>query len=339
MSNINSTHKFIVSDFSQFNNTLLNDITNSIFNYYLKTELGITKNKKKGRVPFEWSDKKGNRNTGSFSFSRIFDFLRENRSFDPSSFNLLPLKCDWLDSSLEIAKPDGPIFSGDQKSFFGFEVESSLGKNFPVKASIDREGVAMSSVLNRVNRNLIHTHSKLIASSHLSVSLSDDWFNDLRMYFNDSVTVVDITLHQIYLMAEYNSLEFGWSFDKDRLGPKSGVRLADKFSWIGLITGRPLDDAANEIQNFIALKNVRNHLAHFDPPCFAWTVEDAVEWLNRIQGLGMLLWKIRKKLKAPFNEHIVKMLLLPKVRFDPLMKNRPSVALPKDQGYHSSTWK
>ena len=53
-------------------------------------------------------------------------------------------------------------------------------------------------------------------------------FTHLRMLLNECVSIVDITLHQLYFKAEYGPKPAGWTFDPDRLGRRHGVRLKDK---------------------------------------------------------------------------------------------------------------
>lgn len=157
------------------------------------------------------------------------------------------------------------------------------------------------------------------------------------MLINECVSIVDITLHQIYFMAEYRGKEKGWTFDKAALGSRQGQRVADKLSWIGKITGNPLHEQ-DLIKNFKRIKDLRNHLNHFDPPCFAYTMEDVVGWLNRIPPIGKLLWRIREKCQAQLSRGIVEIIALPKIIFIPLDPTAPRIAQPSDVGYLSSVW-
>src|SRR5205085_6350509 len=99
-----------------------------------------------------------------------------------------------------------------------------------------------------------------------------EWVNDMRMLLNDCISLVDVTLHQLYFAAEYR-LKKHWHFDAEKLGQRHGIRISDKFRWIGLITGSPLDNAKSEIDSFNVLRGVRNHLNHFDPPCVVISVD------------------------------------------------------------------
>lgn len=83
---------------------------------------------------------------------------------------------------------------------------------------------------------------------------------------------------------------------------------------------------------------VRNHFNHFDPPCIAYTVEDVVGWLNDVPRIGMLLWKIRAKLRSQLNPTIIEIITLPEVMFVPRNPTLPRVPQPRDVGYASTIW-
>jgi hypothetical protein len=164
-----------------------------------------------------------------------------------------------------------------------------------------------------------------------------DWLTDLRLLFSESVSLVDITLHQFYFRAKFDGAAHGWHFDDKKVGPRKGIRLMDKFKWIGEITGSPLENAHDELRQFEILKNLRNHLSHFDPPCFAYTLRDVASWLNLIPDLGRLLWKIRKKIGVQLTPPLVKMILLPKVEIHEKYV-RATVQPDQPSGYITSTW-
>jgi hypothetical protein len=176
-----------------------------------------------------------------------------------------------------------------------------------------------------------------VTSSEKAIATELDWLTDLRLLFSESVSLVDITLHQFYFRAKYDGTAHGWRFDDQVVGPRKGIRLMDKFKWIGKITGSPLDDAHDELRQFGILKSIRNHLSHFDPPCFAYTLLDVASWLNLIPALGRLLWKIRKKLGVQLTPPLVKMVLLPKVEIHE-KHVRTAVQTNQPSGYITSTW-
>ena len=145
------------------------------------------------------------------------------------------------------------------------------------------------------------------------------------------------TLHQLYFAAQYQP-RANWRFDPDKLGRRHGIRISDKLHWIGSITGRPLDDARDEVDSFNVLRGIRNHFNHFDPPCVVISIDDAADWLNRVPTIGHLLWKIRAKLEAHLTPELVEIMLLPIVKVNPKISQlaRPKQGI--DAGYRSSTW-
>jgi hypothetical protein len=139
---------------------------------------------------------------------------------------------------------------------------------------------------------------------------------ELRGLVCDSVALVDITLHQLYTKAKYDP-QPGWKFDESVLGKSFGRRLKDKIPWVGKITGRPLDDVRSELESLNEIRRLRNHLLHFDPPCMAYSIEDAAGWLNQISVIARLAWKIRLRTKSPVTEHLIQLMLLPRIVFVP----------------------
>ncbi len=125
-----------------------------------------------------------------------------------------------------------------------------------------------SQLITRV----IKSRTKLIESSNLA--LTDDWVFDFRTLVNDVISLIDITLMQFYIKAEYDPLP-GWKFDKDIVGEKYGRRIADKFKWIHEITGNHFPmNATKEMKSFESLRKLRNHLMHFDPPSLVILLEE-----------------------------------------------------------------
>ncbi len=157
------------------------------------------------------------------------------------------------------------------------------------------------------------------------------------MLLNDCISIVDVTLHQLYFRAQY-APKAHWTFDAEALGNRTGVRITDKFKWIGKITGKGFDNASAELTSFKLLKNVRNHFNHFDPPCVVISIDDAVEWLNLVPAIGRLVWKIRSKLDSQLNRDLVEIILLREVRVNPYIKSTDRIQQEKDVGYRSCVW-
>lgn len=271
------------------------------------------------------------------TLERLSEHMRSRRCLDESALDLPKIECDWLDRFPGIAKADAPIVSLDGKQYAPLSLPMSLGNRFPLAPCIDREGVAYRTLQTPILLNIYRLYYKLIENSHLAVTFNFSWLNDLRMLLNECVTAVDVTLHQLYFMAQYGDKPSAFKFDEGLLGPRHVRRLSDKFRWIGVITGKPLDNAQDEIVSFSILKDLRNHLSHFDPPCFAYTMEDAVSWLNRVSDVGRLLWRIREKLRAQISDPIIRIILLPQVEFRPRSMGT-RVPQPPNVGYGSTNW-
>ncbi len=314
--------------------------TNRIAAYVINriggTDFSISKLKKQGRTPFTWSVKGATRR-GELSLESLSEHMRLNRGLNCASLGLPKFECSWLDGLVSIAKPDAPIATVKGDEYAKFALEVPYGEGFPFQPCIDREGTAYRTLQVPVLNNIVRLYDRLISDSHLIVSSDGLWLTDLRMLLNECVSIVDMTLHQLYFMAQYSGSAQGFRFDEKALGGRHGARLLDKFRWINKITGRPLSDAQNEVKSFVVLKDLRNHLSHFDPPCLAYTVEDAVSWLNRVPDVGRLLWKIRAKLNAQLNESLVAVILLVPVQFEARAPG-PRVPQPPDVGYGSTNW-
>ncbi len=306
-----------------------------ILNHYSRRSLTANRYRKMG--PFELNDRNsGKPPAGPFRFEDFVSHIRDNRTFDHMLFDLPPLHSVWLDA-VPVFSINSPIYVTDVQGPLPL-VSLPFGETFPVKPSIDREGVAFGTFQTALQENIVRLFHQLIDTSHLALEVSGlDWFHGLRLIINDCVTIVDITLHQLYYKAQYVP-KANWRFDPVALRKQNSMRMMDKFKWIGKITGRGLDDAVEEKKRFKLLKNIRNHMNHFDPPCFAFTLKDAEEWLSHVPYIGRLLWKMRMKMDEPPTKGIVEMMTLPVVAFVPRNGSNPPLPQGQDVGYGSTTW-
>lgn len=295
----------------------------------------INEYRKMERINIRW--KKGNEDVLSVHrFNWLVDDIRSSRELNTSKHNLPPLNSNWLDQEIGLAL-QAPILSVEGKKTLPFALKTNFGDDFPITPSLDREGAVFSSFQLQIQNNILRLHKKIVEESDEVVKMSGSWLSDLRMIANESVSLLDITLHQLYIRAEYNALP-GWRFPREKLGDRTAGRLLDKLKWITHICGNPLDNAEEEIFQFKKLKDLRNHLHHFDPPCFAYTIEDLAEWLNIVPSVGRLLWKIRKRLKVQLSDSLIKIIMLPEVEINPLQAELPRPAQTPETGYASSVW-
>jgi hypothetical protein len=284
-------------------------------------------------------DENGNetrRDLESKSF-RIIDLekhIKENSGFKPEEFNLFEPRCKWLDVSVKIAS--GFHIVDENGVAVELRTPLPLGDNFPILPSIDREGHIYSSMQMLLQKSVVNLHKRLIVES--SQFYTDEWFNFLRLFIADSVSLIDITLHHLYTKAEFDPLP-GWNFNRVILRHRENRRLDDKLRWVGQITSRPLDDAKNELDAFHRLRKVRNHLQHFDPPCFGFTLEkDVLLWLNSASLIGRLAWKIRKRLGSPITVDLIELIVAPEVGFSPKHSELKRKPQSDNVGYASSCW-
>ena len=309
-----------------------------ILNHYTGTDWSPKRYKKKGLMTLSWKEKEDEKQV-LLRFDDLVTHIQKDRTFDASRFGLPSPPNNWLDSGVGIAKPDAPICASDGSRYAPFVVPLQFGPNFPVSPCIDREGVALSSFQGLIQANIVGLHQTLIDHCPTAFDLDGmSWFHVLRMLLSECVSIVDITLHQLYIKAEYGPKPVEWTFDPDRLGRRQGMRLKDKLTWVYRITGKRMDDARDQVASFVRLKDIRNHFSHFDPPCVAFTMEDVADWLNLISHVGRLLWKMRLRMGVPLSKGIVEMITLPLVEFVP--QDRSAQRLPQgpDVGYRSSTW-
>lgn len=251
--------------------------------------------------------------------------------------NLPAVRADWLDTSIEIKQPFHAPANERNDDSLTFMLASPLGDKFPIHPKIDREGRAFSSLQNMLLQSWLDLRTRLVEQSHQFFE-GYDWLRDLFMYLNTVVSSVDNTLHQIYYRAKYHDSNVGWTFDEQRLGPATARRLKDKLSWVGQITGQPLDNCKSEVAALVQLKDVRKHIAHFDPPALAFTIEDVAQWLNASFGVAKLLWAIRMRVAQPLSLPLIALLLAREVDWYPRDAGMHRVPQRPDTGYASSCW-
>lgn len=332
-------HKFILlSDKPRIG--MISESSFLVTNYYLKDhKMSRNKWKKhKGQYVIHSTKPNGDKYTSkNINYLILSSFIRKNLKFHHSYFNLPIMECFWLDHSLEI-KMDNHIT--DKTGTLGLldgVPEQQYGKDYPIKPNIKREGIIYTTFQPQLIRRIINKRISLIENSHLA--LTDDWVFDLRAIINDTISLLEITLNQFYIKAEFDPLS-KWVFDKEKLGEKHGQRLKDKFNWIYKITGNNLN-IESERDSLSSLKNLRNHLMHFDPPSLVITIEEATIWLNQIIDIGLILIKIRRAINVEISFDLVNFILQGEAVFNPkptTRKRKPLSETPESD-YLSSTWK
>lgn len=270
-----------------------------------------------------WKSKNNNDINTNISYYKLTELLKTNRNYNSSLFNLPPLPLSWLDRTLELGMPFYAP-ANEEKSSLTFSLDSSLGYCYPIKPKIDREGFASGSLqINLENMLLVYRNDVVNYSKHMFMINDGVWLGKLMNFLNVSISVVDITLTQLYYKAKYDSDVFKWTFNESKIGTTISRRITDKIKWIHSITNNHIDDISKELETFKEIKIVRNHLNHFDPPVFAYTIEDVARWLNSTHDIIMLLWKIRKAINSHLSKKLIEILLQPTVKFVPRDPDKP----------------
>ncbi len=334
MSN-NLPHKFLRYNYSSLQIHEARKIAQYVINHY-KEPVGntsISQYNKMKSFRIDWKDSKGTNHTGQVHFNELVDHICCTRSLDVKRFNFPTLQCNWLDCAGLAIMRNFHILEPHNEPV-KLALQTPFGERFPLKPGLDREGLAYASFQIPIQKNLVYLHKQVVGESEHSVTADPRWLNNLRLLINECISIVDITLHQLYSAAEYG-IKSAWKFDLGKLNKKPGMRITDKFHWVGQITERPLDNAKSEIDSFNILRGIRNHLNHFEPACFAATAEDVMDWLNRVPKIGYLLWKIREKLEAQLTPELIEIMLLPEVAFYQKDATRLRLSQPEDSGYSS----
>jgi len=293
--------------------------------------------KDKTTYQIHWNrEKDGARMTSeNLNYIIIGDELRSNGRFDHEKFNLQMPGCQWLDATLDMSQNYHFFDPGTTNALLIHDgiTKQQYGENYPINPKLDREGHIFTTFQPALLKRIIRQRKSLVESS--DKALFSDWILDLRSLINDSVSLVDINLNQLYNKAKY-SPEAGWQFDSDKLGKKNSRRIKDKLKWVRQITGNSFD-IEKEFPHFNNLRKLRNHLNHFDPPTFVVSLEEASNWLNDVLYVGQILIKMRQAMNVQFSLLIIELICQKEVRFnpEPAFSNRLPI---KGTCYETSTW-
>ena len=332
-------HKYIILD-DKLKTGVISEMSYCIINYFFENYQSRNNWKKDKKLyTVGWKDKKNkSKKSIPLNYRMISEHIRENTFFNPDFFNLPELECYWLDNSVNISI-DFHKFDSDKGSAAFIEdgtPKRQFGIDYPIVPRIDREGHIFSTFQPQLMSRIIKSRNELIENSNKA--LQQNWILDLRSLINDTISLLEITLNQIYIKAQYSPLQ-NWIFNKEKLGEKHGRRLNDKLKWVRQISGNNLD-IEMEIDSLNSLRELRNHFNHFDPPSLVVTLEEATKWLNQIIDVGVILYKIRKTMNIKISTQLINLLLQRIALFNPEPSFRKRIPLTsKINGYHSSTWR
>jgi hypothetical protein len=330
-------HKFLrFSKRLSGNSRVLRDCAVAILNFHFAKNWSRSRwLKVKPSICKWWYEREGKREdkeSQPMSLSFVERQLEVNGQIEREKLNLREMHCEWLDHN--VVASTNFHWADEGGDAVTLNTPLAFGATFPISPKLDREGRVFTTLQVVLQKSLLAHRTWLVANSHQFDS--DEWLSHLRSFIGDAVSLVDMTLHQIYLKAEY-APKPAWRFERADLGERHGRRLADKLKWVFKITGNHLEDTDVERQAFETFRQLRNHLQHFDPPCFCYTLEDVERWLNLFRPLCGFLWRIRNAVGSPMSELLIQSLLEPDVEFVPSIV-RPRRAQGPETGYQSSCW-
>lgn len=305
---------------------------------------GDTKSRKqwykdKTQYNIQWTDNQGKKQLSlPINYRIIAEHLRKNGRFIPADFNLADFQCHWLDGTVNVSINWHRFDKGKEELLKIADGTPAVqfGDDYPIKPQLDREGHFFTSFQPLLVKRIIRNRTAIIDNS--DTALHYDWVLDLRTLINDTISLIEITLNQIYIKAKYKP-EPDWSFEMDKLGNKNGKRLMDKLKWVRQISGNNLN-IESERQSLDSLRQLRNHFNHFDPPSLVVTLEEAAVWLNQIIDIGIILIKIRKTMNLQVSTLLINFILQKEAVFNPEPAFRKRLPIdPRKSGYYSSTWK
>lgn len=293
--------------------------------------------KDKKQYNVNWNKNDQSQVSSPISYTKIANHLRTEKSFNPDVFNLPPMMCFWMDHSLDM-KID--VHMTDHTGTLGLRSgvpQQQFGENYPIDLNLQREGHLFTSFQPQLINRIIFQRKRLIENSNQS--LFDEWVFDLRTLISDTISLLDITLNSLYIKAEYDPLPT-WNFDLETLGSRYGRRLSDKMKWVYQISGNFLN-IESERESLESLRQLRNHLMHFDPPSLIITLEEATLWLNQVIDIAVILVKIREALGIECSSGLVNLLIQEEAKFNPkdIGRKRSPFTNSYSEGYKMSTWK
>jgi hypothetical protein len=335
ISESNTTHKYF--GFTTIRKGLVSEVSLKLTKRYLSSVKQNAEKWRKDKRLFTIFNSDLKRQSKQFIYLAISKFVRENNHFDHHYFDLPWLHECWLDHSNNHRMTFHRNVDGQSWiTFLDADLEVLYNNKFPLKPQIAREGVLLSSFFEPIIDRMIKSRIRLVEESQIALTL--DWLFDLRGLINDSLSSIDILLNTIYTKAELDPPK-GWSFDKSKLGDKHNIRFKDKLKWIYKISGNHLN-IEKEISSLMHLKQIRNHLNHFDPPCFAMTLEEVASWFNMILDIGLIHINIRETMGIQTSILLYNFILQPEIRFIPQKEFEDRVSLdPLTDGYETSIWK
>ena len=336
-------HTFFYFD-NSFDSERMNYISLLICSYFFKNEYKSIKKMKSDLTlkQVHWTEIKNNlpiqekiaQISKPINFRIIQRHLLKNKTYKHHELNLPELISFWMDRNINAA------MNFYHKSETGeFTLEDNLlalqyGSSFPLTPKLNQEGFLITSFLELIARRISSSRISLVNNSHHFYT--SEWLFNLKGILNDIISLVDITLNQLYLKAFYDKKK-EWKFDINEVKQRFGRRLSDKLNWVKSITGNDLNIEKEKL-SLMKLKDIRNHLNHFDPPSFVATLNEISNWLNEIFDAVKIVIRIRLCAGETINEDLIELYLQPNICFKPYAPRGEDVNN-KDFGYNSIKFK
>lgn len=271
----------------------------------------------------------------ALTFDELCAHLGSRRSLDLEAVRLPDPNANWADASVELSVP-AHAPSNQRERHLTHELSSGFGVFADAIPALDREGVAYSNVLLRVQSRVVRLRRRLVENSRTLFQLDGDWHQDLGSYLDALVSAVDATLSRVFHRARHQAATLDWKLDTTEYPSARTIPRDERmFTWLSQLTGRDVVDRHREYAMFDRLRDVRHHLHHFDPPVFAMSIDDAAEWLNLGRAAGGLLLSIREGLRLPPSLPLIASILAPSVTAVPRAPSLRRYPQPKDAGYSS----
>ncbi|NID09395.1 hypothetical protein [Fibrivirga algicola] len=304
---------------------------------YLSKKNKTIKQWKEDKVPavVNWENKIEKRTVTSkgINYVIILNHIKKYGYFNPKQFDLYSIREDFLDLKTEVGVA---LHTKDKRTSIELWNSSNyLGENFPITPNLGREGIIISCFLDQLLHRVAKNRELIVLNSNDVFSI--DWLFSFKDLINDVISTLEIFLHLIYNKAQFDPLN-GWVFDKDILGSSHGRRLTDKLKWIYQISGKHLGIESYK-NSLLFVKELRNHLNHFDPPVFCIAIEEIADVLNYIVDIGMIHIEIRKVLNLKISSTLINFILQPQIVFVPekMFSHRKPLDY-NSEGYNSCRW-
>lgn len=314
----------------------------------LKLISGETKSRRRWqdtpRKEFTWTDRSGaRRTTPPLCFTDLDNGLRHQGVDYLRTVNLdgeLGAHT-WLESGIAFTGMHGPYNQVEASQVIALGTTHNFGAGFPLSPRLDREGYATTSPQAALARQILLSRMRIIENASEFLRLKEaehSQFSLLMDYCNSITSLMDATLIQAYYRACYGGKEANLRFDIQAMGDTVGRTFDDKIAWLDKMAGAPFRDHEG-LSSFNAIRRVRNHLAHFDPPMFACSIDDVVSWLNCAGPIGVLFLRIREHLHCGPTSELLQLALAPDVAPNIMNKEDGYYPQSSESGWESVRWK